>query len=191
MMTERYEIVCLSSIFFFFQAEDGIRDVAVTGVQTCALPIYRGPGLEPGEQPGCGRAAQRHLRPSILPLGRRRDLPAREVGDELHAVADAEDRDAEFEQLRIGARRARVEHGVGTARENDPLGGELADEREIARRGMDLAVDVRLAHAPRDQLRVLRSVVENQDPVHAWYQVVGSSTSPRSRSSSVSRCRAR
>src|SRR2546429_3146053 len=29
-------------VFFFFQAEDGIRDVAVTGVQTCALPIsYR------------------------------------------------------------------------------------------------------------------------------------------------------
>src|SRR2546429_3019201 len=31
-------IVCLFC-FFFFQAEDGIRDVAVTGVQTCALPI--------------------------------------------------------------------------------------------------------------------------------------------------------
>src|SRR2546422_3745581 len=28
--------------FFFFQAEDGIRDVAVTGVQTCALPICNG-----------------------------------------------------------------------------------------------------------------------------------------------------
>src|SRR2546422_6641339 len=27
------------SVCFFFQAEDGIRDVAVTGVQTCALPI--------------------------------------------------------------------------------------------------------------------------------------------------------
>src|SRR5256884_4256007 len=26
-------------VFFFFQAEDGIRDVAVTGVQTCALPV--------------------------------------------------------------------------------------------------------------------------------------------------------
>src|SRR5882762_10418186 len=26
--------------FFFFQAEDGIRDSSVTGVQTCALPIY-------------------------------------------------------------------------------------------------------------------------------------------------------
>src|SRR5699024_11249800 len=27
-------------VFFFFQAEDGIRDRNVTGVQTCALPIY-------------------------------------------------------------------------------------------------------------------------------------------------------
>ena len=26
-------------VFFFFQAEDGIRDTSVTGVQTCALPI--------------------------------------------------------------------------------------------------------------------------------------------------------
>src|SRR5256885_4130520 len=30
--------------FFFFQAEDGIRDYKVTGVQTCALPIYTSPG---------------------------------------------------------------------------------------------------------------------------------------------------
>src|SRR2546422_683772 len=34
---EAQELLC-----FFFQAEDGIRDVAVTGVQTCALPISRG-----------------------------------------------------------------------------------------------------------------------------------------------------
>src|SRR5204862_1367053 len=27
--------------FFFFQAEDGIRDLYVTGVQTCALPIFQ------------------------------------------------------------------------------------------------------------------------------------------------------
>src|SRR5262249_57761446 len=27
-------------LFFFFQAEDGIRDWSVTGVQTCALPIF-------------------------------------------------------------------------------------------------------------------------------------------------------
>src|SRR6185437_9812738 len=29
-------------LFFFFQAEDGIRDKLVTGVQTCALPIFLG-----------------------------------------------------------------------------------------------------------------------------------------------------
>src|SRR5258708_11311272 len=32
-------IVCYGLFFFFFQAEDGIRDDLVTGVQTCALPI--------------------------------------------------------------------------------------------------------------------------------------------------------
>src|SRR2546421_3840696 len=32
----------LSFVFFFFQAEDGIRDLIVTGVQTCALPISIG-----------------------------------------------------------------------------------------------------------------------------------------------------
>ena len=36
-------ILCIALVFlfFFFQAEDGIRDRNVTGVQTCALPIYR------------------------------------------------------------------------------------------------------------------------------------------------------
>src|SRR2546421_8096487 len=32
-------IIPISDFFFFFQAEDGIRDLIVTGVQTCALPI--------------------------------------------------------------------------------------------------------------------------------------------------------
>ena len=46
--SELFVAVCFVCLFvfvfcifcFFFQAEDGIRDVAVTGVQTCALPIY-------------------------------------------------------------------------------------------------------------------------------------------------------
>src|SRR5256885_12136614 len=40
--TENREIPCVKAkgdVFFFFQAEDGIRDYKVTGVQTCALPI--------------------------------------------------------------------------------------------------------------------------------------------------------
>src|SRR5699024_11775772 len=35
-----FHIICFLFIFFFFQAEDGIRDRNVTGVQTCALPIF-------------------------------------------------------------------------------------------------------------------------------------------------------
>src|SRR5690554_7288411 len=36
-----------SVMFFFFQAEDGIRDADVTGVQTCALPISGPPRTQP------------------------------------------------------------------------------------------------------------------------------------------------
>src|SRR3712207_9560077 len=32
-------VFVIFALFFFFQAEDGIRDIGVTGVQTCALPI--------------------------------------------------------------------------------------------------------------------------------------------------------
>src|SRR3989441_6485437 len=42
--------------FFFFQAEDGIRDKLVTGVQTCALPIYHPTAISPfpGASTGAG-----------------------------------------------------------------------------------------------------------------------------------------
>src|SRR5256885_8688620 len=36
----------VGAVFFFFQAEDGIRDYKVTGVQTCALPISKRVGSE-------------------------------------------------------------------------------------------------------------------------------------------------
>src|SRR5277367_6855935 len=43
--------------FFFFQAEDGIRDRDVTGVQTCALPIlFQGQGQIEQQDALCGRA---------------------------------------------------------------------------------------------------------------------------------------
>src|SRR5205085_4772344 len=51
---------------FFFQAEDGIRDLTMTGVQTCALPIYA---------PGLGRAGR--TCPPRLP---RRFRPLPDVG---------------------------------------------------------------------------------------------------------------
>src|SRR5947207_4948367 len=48
------QVVRLDFVFFFFQAEDGIRDHCVTGVQTCALPISaRGPPCAPARG-ACG-----------------------------------------------------------------------------------------------------------------------------------------
>src|SRR2546427_9053137 len=44
----------LGSFFFFFHAEDGIRDLTVTGVQTCALPISR-----PARRGGARRSLDR------------------------------------------------------------------------------------------------------------------------------------
>src|SRR5438876_8119082 len=44
--------------FFFFQAEDGIRDGRVTGVQTCALPIWEPGGHIGRDEPACHRVEQ-------------------------------------------------------------------------------------------------------------------------------------
>src|SRR2546430_13576612 len=44
-------------LFFFFQAEDGIRDLTVTGVQTCALPISRPQRPSTALQPAGPRSA--------------------------------------------------------------------------------------------------------------------------------------
>src|SRR5690606_41022408 len=42
------------SVLFFFQAEDGIRDFHVTGVQTCALPILLHDGRDLADAPEGG-----------------------------------------------------------------------------------------------------------------------------------------
>src|SRR2546430_10735071 len=53
-------VACLQVIsFFFFQAEDGIRDLTVTGVQTCALPIFAKSGV----------ADHIKQRPVLMPVG--------------------------------------------------------------------------------------------------------------------------
>src|SRR5437762_11935592 len=61
---------CLSLIFFF-QAEDGIRDTSVTGVQTCALPISRNPPIGAREDRHEGTtlsAAESTKRGSLMPI---------------------------------------------------------------------------------------------------------------------------
>src|SRR2546430_8402791 len=57
---------------FFFQAEDGIRDLTVTGVQTCALPIYlhqaRAVQLAAAPQCRCQLHPQRRRRVRVAQL---------------------------------------------------------------------------------------------------------------------------
>src|SRR5690348_18188345 len=80
-------------VFFFFQAEDGIRDGRVTGVQTCALPIYAlgGASREPPVRHGIhgiGGARDRHA----LRRAARRRLPVLRAGRRAGAGLPGEDR---------------------------------------------------------------------------------------------------
>src|SRR5690349_22034331 len=53
-------------VFFFFQAEDGIRDLYVTGVQTCALPIYSGSASDGSARDVHADRSQRSLRHDVV-----------------------------------------------------------------------------------------------------------------------------
>src|SRR5207237_7875071 len=104
--------------FFFFQAEDGIRDSSVTGVQTCALPIS-----------AVDERARRQLRDE---LGER--LPRR--SEQLEQVAEARDRVVGRQELRedvAAADRAREDDAV-LRRGAGQLGerGRCPDHLELA-----------------------------------------------------------
>src|SRR2546430_16041862 len=72
-------LTTLSGVFFFFQAEDGIRDLTVTGVQTCALPIlvYNSAPSHRGPEPERRHAAEPESR---LDGARRHGGGAGEIG---------------------------------------------------------------------------------------------------------------
>src|SRR5256885_5694570 len=88
-------IVCLS-IAFFFQAEDGIRDYKVTGVQTCALPILRRIPLLPACRP--------LVRNRRNPAHRRRSIPENSSLGLIYLLDSVENYmfDARSEERRVG-----------------------------------------------------------------------------------------
>src|SRR5437773_6119746 len=67
----------MSSFIFFFQAEDGIRDRDVTGVQTCALPISQRPAAARAGQPSGGRGSRSAARDPSQAARLGSDLAAR------------------------------------------------------------------------------------------------------------------
>src|SRR3954447_157624 len=120
-------------------------------------------GRQAGEQPP--RLADRQLRAPELADLRALDAPAERQRHELHPVADAEHRDAELEQLGIQARRALGAHGPPPAAQDQAL--RRAPRHLVGAHvvGQQLAEHAALAHTPRDELRVLAAVVQDDNLV--------------------------
>src|SRR6267143_4789803 len=68
-------------LFFFFQAEDGIRDGTVTGVQTCALPISPPPPAGPPPPPSMPKRPRRNPK-----MRERPSYPSRRSSAELFVL---------------------------------------------------------------------------------------------------------
>src|SRR5688572_33168430 len=97
----------MRAFFFFFQAEDGIRDLTVTGVQTCALPISRGSPDEGDDEHIYGPLISRT----------ERNLRLRYVfRDEMQTLLT----DARSEERRVGKEcRVRLAQGLLEKNNND------------------------------------------------------------------------
>src|SRR5690606_41080430 len=90
--------------FFFLQAEDGIRDFHVTGVQTCALPISTGGDARLRAMPSLpgGSVARSTSRPGPLSAGGRTQRGLRR-GVRAHAATSASTwRASRSEERRVG-----------------------------------------------------------------------------------------
>ena len=110
---------------------------------------------------------QRRLLDAQLGLAELRDAGAVDAAAEverhqLHAVADAERRDAELEDARVDARRAVGVHRRRAAAQDDRVRVARAHRLRRDRVADELRVDAALAHAARDQLRVLAAEVEDE-----------------------------
>src|SRR2546430_2272983 len=126
-------VLSRSIFFFFFQAEDGIRDLTVTGVQTCALPISRAGAHAAALAPRLRRAH------ALLQDGRRlRRVPQRPP------VALPDGRRPGERALDPTPRRAVRADGPGRAAPR-PGAGRRADAPRAGRRGRRLAARVATA----------------------------------------------
>src|SRR3989475_9066258 len=96
----------LTSWLFFFQAEDGIRDLTVTGVQTCALPIYENAGAEGVGVPQGGTGLVDAPRAAGAHAGLQRPGIARPDFDIDHAVAVTDRHDAYIVNIPVRAHQA-------------------------------------------------------------------------------------
>ncbi len=91
------------------------------------------------------------------------DVAAEHLAHELHAVADAEDREAHLEDARVRVGRALRLHAVGAAGQDDADDAIGAQGLRRDAEGIDAGVDVAFTDAARDDLGQLRTEIEDGD----------------------------
>src|SRR2546429_9527472 len=123
--------MCEWYLFFFFQAEDGIRDVAVTGVQTCALPISESRGaFDEGAET---ESDQENLQAAIGGNGRDRllhDLELASLDGYVIEEDGGDDNPNDFEET-----KSRAVEEAGNSQEGWHLKGENDDKDGGCRAG--------------------------------------------------------
>ena len=123
------------------------------------------PNIHRCAQPFEERAILRHvqLRRAVFAPLAVLHFPAEKVRHELHAVADAEDRQAHGEDRLIRVRRFLRVNGRRPAAEDDSLWLMRGDFFRGGVVRKDDRIDVTLANPPRDDLRILTAEIENDD----------------------------
>ncbi len=112
------------------------------------------------------QAATGELGAPVLAAAGLRDLATELLGDELRAVTDAEHRDARVVDRGVDRRRVLDVHRRGTTREDDrPSVVRASISASGIERGTISRVHVRFAHASCDQLRVLRTEVDDENGI--------------------------
>ena len=100
---------------------------------------------------------------AVLALGAGTDFASELVRDEVQAVADAEHRQAECEHAIIGWRSVMIVNGRGSPAQNNAGRPVALDFTQRGGAGQDDRKYFKFADAARNELRVLRAEVENDD----------------------------
>ena len=114
-------------------------------------------------------AQQFHLGVTVLALVSGAHLAAQLVHHELQAVADAQHRHAKMEHALVRRRRVGVIDRRRPARQHDARGMIALNFIERSGAGQDDGEDVVFADAARDELRILRAKVEDDDRLRFHY----------------------
>ena len=136
-----------------------LSDLSPWLIQTCRLSLTPAQEAASVEDLKGGEA--------VLALARGNDLASEEMGHELESVADAQDREAELEDPGRRQRGALLVDAPRAAGKDEGARGFFfySSDGDIERH--DLGIDPQLADLPGDELRVLRTEIEDEDLGHA------------------------